>query len=30
MPQGGVDDGENFIDAMKRELFEETVLKTSN
>ncbi len=24
MPQGGVDDGENYLSAMKRELFEET------
>ena len=24
MPQGGVDEGENYLSAMKRELFEET------
>ena len=27
MPQGGVDHNENFIDAMKRELYEETSIK---
>ncbi len=27
MPQGGVDTGENFLSAMKRELFEETGIK---
>ena len=27
MPQGGVDEGENYIDAMKRELSEETSIK---
>ena len=28
MPQGGVDDGEDYISAMKRELFEETSIKS--
>tara|TARA_B100001996_G_scaffold366058_1_gene336425 strand:- start:157 stop:627 length:471 start_codon:yes stop_codon:yes gene_type:complete len=27
MPQGGVDEGENYIDAMRRELSEETSIK---
>ena len=27
MPQGGVDENENFLNAMKRELFEETSVK---
>ena len=27
MPQGGVDEGEDFISAMRRELFEETSIK---
>ena len=27
MPQGGIDAGENYIDAMKRELIEETSIK---
>ena len=27
MPQGGVDEGEQYFDAMKRELFEETGIK---
>ena len=27
MPQGGVDPGEDFLEAMKRELFEETSIK---
>ena len=27
MPQGGVDEGEKYFDAMKRELFEETGIK---
>ena len=28
MPQGGVDEGEEYFDAMKRELFEETSIKS--
>ena len=28
MPQGGIDEGENFIKAMKRELVEETSIKS--
>ena len=28
MPQGGVNEGENYIGAMKRELFEETSIKS--
>jgi ADP-ribose pyrophosphatase len=28
MPHGGVDDGEKYIEAMKRELFEETGIRT--
>ncbi len=28
MPQGGVDDGEDYISAMKRELFEDTSIKS--
>ena len=28
MPQGGIDEGENFINAMKRELVEETSIKS--
>ena len=27
MPQGGVDEGENYFAAMQRELFEETSIK---
>ena len=27
MPQGGIDQGENYLDAMKRELSEETSIK---
>ena len=27
MPQGGVDEGEDYISAMKRELYEETSIK---
>ena len=27
MPQGGIDVGENYIDAMKRELIEETSIR---
>ena len=27
MPQGGIDEGENYITAMKRELIEETSIK---
>ena len=27
MPQGGIDEGENYITAMKRELFEETSIE---
>ena len=28
MPQGGIDKGEDYITAMKRELFEETSIKS--
>ena len=28
MPQGGIDDGEDYISAMKRELLEETSIKS--
>ena len=28
MPQGGIDEGENYINAMKRELVEETSIKS--
>ena len=30
MPQGGIDEGEDFLNAAKRELFEETSIKSVN
>ena len=30
MPQGGIDEGEDFLKAAKRELFEETSIKSVN